>query len=127
MRALRSPHEAYRRVEFDARVSGADPAGLVLVCFDQFGQSLAAALGGDLAGDNLRRSAGLTGALAAITALQLGIDGAAGIAASLTQFYDGARRTLLGNVLSFDAKAVAALRDDFAEVARALADAGKAA
>lgn len=121
MHALRSPHEAYRRVEFDARVSGADPAGLVLVCFDQFGQSLAAALGGDRAGDNQRRSSGLIRALAAITALQLGIDGAGGIAASLNQFYDAARHTLLGNVLKFDAKAIAALRDDYAEVARALA------
>lgn len=121
MHALRSPHEAYRRVEFDARVSGADQAGLVLVCFDQFGQSLAAALGGDIAGDSQRRSAGLTGALAAITALQLGIEGAEGIAASLAQFYDAARHTLLGNVLEFDSKVIAVLRDDFAEVARALA------
>lgn len=123
MHPQRSPHEAYRRVEFDARVSGADPAGLVLVCFDQFGQSLAAALGGNQAGDNQRRSAGLTGALTAITALQLGIDGAVGIAASLTQFYDAARHTLLGNVLNFDAAAIGSLRNDFSEVALALATA----
>ena len=121
MHPSRSPHEAYRRVGFDARVSGTGPAGLVLVCFERFGQALAAALGADLAGDNQRRSAGLTGALAAITALQLGIDGADGVAASLSQFYDAARRTLLGNVLAFDANAITALRDDFAEVARALA------
>lgn len=123
MHPLRSPHEAYRRVEFDARVNGADPAGLVLVCFDQFGRQLTAALGADQAGDNQRRSAGLTGALAAITALQLGIHGGDGVAASLTHYYAAARRTLLGNVLAFDRAAIAALRQDFAEVARALADA----
>ena len=123
MHPLRSPHEAYRRVEFDARVSGADPAGLVLVCFDQFERQLTAALGADQAGDNQRRSAGLTGALAAITALQLGIDGGDGVAASLTHYYAAARRTLLGNVLAFDPAAIATLRQDFAEVARALADA----
>ena len=122
MHLQRSPHEAYRRVEFDARVSGADPAGLVLVCFDQFGRSLSAALGAHDARDNHRRSAGLTGALAAITALRLGIDEAAGIASSLTRFYDAARRTLLGNVLKFDPAVIAALRHDFAEVAAALAD-----
>ena len=121
MHALRSPREAYRRVEFDARVCGADPAGLVLVCFDQFGQALTAALGADLAGDNQRRSAGLTTALAAVTAWQLGIDGGAGVAASLAQFYDAARRTLLGSVQAFNPAAIAALRDDFAEVAEALA------
>ena len=119
--ALRSPREAYRRVEFDARVSGTDPAGLVLVCFEQFDRALGAALGGNRAGDNLRRSGGLTSALAAITALQLGIDGGEGVAGSLTRFYDAARRTLLGNVLAFDPAALAALRDDFAEIARALA------
>ena len=123
MHPQRTPHEAYRRVEFDARVSGADPAGLVLVCFEQFGRSLTAALGAHRSGDNQRRSAGLTGALAAITALQLGVDGAAGIAASLTRFYDAARHTLLGNVLTFDPAVIAALNHDFAEVAAALGDA----
>ena len=124
MHPLRSPHEAYRRVEFDARVSGADSAGLVLVCFEQFGQALTAALGGHHSGDNQRRSAGLTSALAAITALQLGIDGADGVAGSLNRYYAAARRTLLGSVLAFDPAAIAALRSDFAEVAAALAEAG---
>lgn len=123
MHAVRTPHEAYRRVEFDARVTGADPAGLVLVCFEQLDQSLAAALNAAAAGDNQRRSTALTGALAAITALQLGIDEAYGIAASLAHFYTAARRTLLGSVLSFDPVIIAALRDDFGEVARALAEA----
>ena len=119
-----SPHEAYRRVEFDARVSGADPAGLVLVCFEQFGRALTAALGGHRSGGNQRRSAGLTSALAAITALQLGVDGADGVAGSLTRYYAATRRTLLGSVLAFDPAAIAALRSDFAEVAAALAEAG---
>ena len=121
MHPSRSPHEAYRRVEFDARVSGTDTAGLVLVCFEQFGQALTAALGGHRSGDNQRRSAGLTSALAAITALQLGIDGADSVAGSLTRYYAAARRTLLGSVLAFDPAAIAALRGDFGEVAAALA------
>ena len=123
MHPLRSPREAYARIEFDARVSGANPAGLVLVCFDQFGQSLGAALGAAAAGDNQRRSAALTAAMAAITALQLGIDGGGGVAAALTRYYAAAKRTLLDNVLSFDPAAIAALRDDFAEVSQALAGA----
>ena len=93
----------------------------MLVCFEQLGQALTAALGGHHGGDNQRRSAGLTGALATITALQLGIDGADGVAGSLTRYYAAARRTLLGNVLTFDPAAIGLLRDDFAEVAAALA------
>ena len=121
MHQHRSPQEAYRRVEFDARVSGADPAGLVLVCFEQFDRGLAAALAADCAGDNQRRSAGLTSALAAVTALQLGIDPASSMAASLGHYYAAARRTLLDCVLEFLSAAISALRSDFAEVAVALA------
>ena len=117
----RSPQEAYARVEFDARVSGTDPAGLVLVCFEQFDRGLAAALGADKAGDNQRRSAGLTAALAAVTALQLGIDRGNGMAAALDHYYGAARGALLDCVLDFRAGTIAALKADFAEVAGALA------
>lgn len=36
MRYLRDPSEAYRRVDFDARVFGADPRQLVDLCLEQF-------------------------------------------------------------------------------------------
>lgn len=121
MRPFRSPKEAYARVEFDARVSGTDPAGLVLVCFEQFDRGLAAALGADQAGDNLRRSAGLTAALSAVTALQLGINPASSMAGALNHYYAAARSSLLDCVLDFRASVIAALRADFAEVAGALA------
>ena len=121
MRPFRSPKEAYARVEFDARVSGTDPAGLVLVCFEQFDRGLAAALGADQAGDNQRRSAGLTAALAAVTALQLGVDRRSGMAAALDHYYGAARGSLLDCVLDFRAGTISALKADFAEVAGALA------
>ena len=41
MLMLRSPHEAYRKVDFDARVAGATPQQLVALCYEQ----LIAALG----------------------------------------------------------------------------------
>ena len=120
MHSLSSPQEAYRRVEFDARVKGTNCAGLVLVCFEQFDRGLAAALGADTAGDNQRRSAGLTAALAAITALQLGINPTSSMAAALAHYYAAARSSLLDCVLDFRPAMIAALRADFAEVARAL-------
>ena len=124
MLALHSPSEAYRRVEFDARVIGADPRQLVLVCYEQLDAALGRALHAAAAGDNGRKSAALTRALTAISALQLGIDPAAAIAPTLGQFYGSARQTLLDCAVAFSPSAIERLRDDFAEVARSL---GKAA
>jgi len=123
MHALRTPHEAYRRVEFDARVVGADPRQLVLVCYDQLTGALGRALHAARSGDNRLKSEALTRALAAIAALQMGIDPAAPIASVLTQFYGSARRALLDCVLDFDQQVVETLQHDFSEVARSLAKA----
>ncbi len=120
MHALRSPHEAYRRVEFDARVEGANPRQLVLVCYDQLTAALGRALHGAKAGDNRLKSEALTRALAAIAALQMGIDPAAPIASALTQFLGAARRTLLDCVLDFDPEVVARLQKDFSEIRNSL-------
>ena len=63
MLALRSPQEVYRRVEFDARIAGANPRELVLVCFEQLNAALGRALHAAAAGDNAAKSAALTRAL----------------------------------------------------------------
>ena len=118
--AQHSPREAYRRVEFDARVEGADPHGLVTLCYEQLVSALGGALLAQERGDNARKSSSLTRALSAVTALQLGVAGDKGIAAALLQFYAAARRTLLDSVIRFDAAAIAALRQDFAEIAAAM-------
>ena len=120
MLALHSPREAYRRVEFDARVSGAKPAELVLVCFEQFGAAVARAQSAAASGDNLLKSQSLTRALAALTALQLGIDQRQPLAPALDQFYTAARRTVLDSVLRFDHAALAAVDRDMADIAAAL-------
>ncbi len=120
MHALRSPHEAYRRVEFDARVVGADPRQLVLVCYDQLTGALGRALHAARSGDNCLKSEALTRALAAIAALQMGIDPAAPIASVLTQFYGSARRALLDCVLNFDPQVVEQLQKDFSEIRNSL-------
>jgi flagellin-specific chaperone FliS len=123
MIALHTPSEAYRRVDFDARVHGADPRQLVSLCYEQLTTALGSALFAHEAGDNARKSAALTRALTSITALQMGISGEGGMAAALHQLYESARRSLLDCVLVFDAKAIAMLRDDFNEIARAMAGA----
>lgn len=120
MHALRSPLEAYRRVDFDARVAGADPRQLVLVCYEQLTDALARALHGARTGDNRLKSEALTRALAALAALQMGIDPAAPIAASLSQLYGSARRALLDCVLDFRPEVMERLRGDFVEIAQSL-------
>lgn len=121
MLALRSPSEAYRRVDFDARVGAAGPGELVALCYEQLDLALGQAIRASARGDNARRSESLTRALSAITALQLGVDEASALAPALDRFYEAARRTVLGSVPGFDAAALTALRADFADVARGLA------
>ena len=120
MHALRSPHDAYMRVEFNARVAGASAAELVLVCYDQLSAALAKAMRAAAAGNNQLKSEALTRAVSALTALQLGVDRSQPIAVSLLQFYAAARKTVLDSVLCFDAGAVETLRRDVGEIAQAM-------
>jgi flagellin-specific chaperone FliS len=125
MLANHTPSEAYRRVAFDARVAGADPSQLVLLCFEQLDLALGASLLAATRRDNAAKSQALTKALSALTALQLGISREAAMAPALHQFYEAARAQLLGNVLAFDAPAIGTLRGDFAQVGQALTAAAR--
>ena len=120
MLAHRNPHEAYRRVDFDARIEGASPAQLVALCFEQAEVALASAVFAHAAGNNHVKSKAMTKALAAITALQLGINGDDSAAAALRQFYGSARRALLDCALNFDPATVEAVRSDLHEIGGAL-------
>lgn len=119
MHLLRSPQEAYRKVDFDARVAGADPVQLVLVCYEQLASALGTAIHADARSDNAAKSASLTRALSALTALQMGLDHDRPVAGALAALFEGARRTVLDSVLQFDATALAALRSDVSEIAEA--------
>jgi len=112
-----NPAEAYRRVAFDARIAGARPADLVLLCYEQLAEALGAAIEASARADNHRRSAAMTRALSSLAALQLGLDRQSPLAAPLDTFFAGVRRTLLENVPAFDPAAIAAIRADITEVA----------
>ena len=118
-----SPHEAYRRVDFDARVNGAKPAELVHLCYEHLVSALGTAIHADRNGDNGLKSRSMTRALTAVTALQMGVNAGSGMAAALTQLYEGARRTILDCAITFDEDRIAALRSDFAEIGQALLNA----
>lgn len=120
MYTQRSPAEAYRKVDFDARIAGAGPGQLVLLCYEQLAAALGSAIHADGVRDNARKSASLTRALAALTALQMGLDQRQPIAAALTTLFEGARHTVLDSVIQFDAAALARLKQDVTEIAWAL-------
>ena len=115
------PAEAYRRVALDARIAGARPADLVLLCYEQLAEALGAAIEASSRADNHRRSAAMTRAMSSLTALQLGLDRQSPLAVPLDTFFAGVRRTLLNNVPGFDPAAIAAARGDVIEVAAGLA------
>ena len=95
MQVLRSPQEAYRKIDFDARVAGADPVQLVMLCYEQLASALGTAVHADQHRDNARKSAALTRTLSALTALQMGLDRELPIAGALSTLFEGARKTVL--------------------------------
>lgn len=116
----RDPSEAYRRVEFDARVAGADSRQLVDLCLEQVAGSVGRAIHAAQTGDNGAKSRALTRAVAALTALQMGVDGNAPTGEALLQLYQSARHAILDCVLTFDAAKLGRIRDDFIEIRQAM-------
>lgn len=123
MLAQLSPSEAYRRVDFDARVAGADSRQLVALCYERLVSALGSALFAHDKSDNRAKSEALTRAISALTALQMGVVSGEGVAGALAQFYEAARRGVLDNVVDFDRDAISRIRTDVAEIAAALTQA----
>lgn len=120
MRVPLSPHEAYRRVDFDARVAGADPHQLVSMCYEQLAAALGTALFAHDRGDNQLKGQSLTRALSAIAALQLGVSGEENIARALRHLYKAARKSVLDSAVKFDPAVIQSIRQDFLDISHAL-------
>ena len=120
MLAIRSPNEAYRRVDFDARVEGADPRHLVGLCYEQLISSIGSAMFAQERGDNGLKSQAITRAMSAVTALQLGVRGEDSTAQALRHLYEATRRALLDSAIKFNAEILTTIRADFIEISRAM-------
>lgn len=120
MLTARSPQEAYRRVDFDARVSASNPSDLVHLCIEHLIGALGTALHAATYGDNELKSRSITRALTSVTALQLGVVGEDGMAAALRHVYEAARRTILDSATAFDSRRMDTLRTDFVDIGKAL-------
>jgi len=120
MLARRTPEDTYRRVDFDARVTGADPMQLVALCYEHLIAALGSALFAHEREDNAAKSAALTRGVSALTALHLGVSGEGGVSDALRQFYEAARRALLDSVVTFNPARVNQVRQDVMEIAETL-------
>jgi flagellar protein FliS len=116
----RSAADTYRAVDFDARVSGATPADLTDLCFEQLIVALGRAMHAHGANDPATRSEALSRAVSCLLALEMGIAGQDGVAASLRDLYARARGSVLASVLEWDEPTLRRIRDDFAEIREAL-------
>lgn len=114
------PHEAYRRVELDARVAGSHGADLTRLCLREVDTALGQAL---WAQENQRpdvRRRALERAQNGLGALRLGVDRQNPVAPALLTFYEGLTATVAQNQVRFDPARVAAVKADLAEVTSAL-------
>ena len=124
MLARNTPQDAYRRVEFDARVGGSDPRQLVALCYEQFIGALGTALHAASRADNRGKSQALTKALSAITALQLGVSGEVEVSWALRHLYEATRKALLDSVLNFNPATIETIRADYVDILRAMTGSG---
>jgi len=116
----RDPGETYRRVDFDARVKGASSLQLVVLCLEQAAGSIGRAIYAQDHSDNSAKSAALTRAVAALTALELGVDGSHPAGQPLMQIYQSARRAILDSALRFDGTKLEMIRIDLLDIREAM-------
>ncbi|MCB2049738.1 MAG: flagellar protein FliS [Novosphingobium sp.] len=120
MAPARNAADTYRTVDFDARVIGASPADLTDLCYEQLIAALGSAIHAHRHADPASRSNALSRAVSCLLALEMGIAGQDGIAATLRDLYGRARASVLASVLEWDEPTLLRIRDDFAEIRQAL-------
>lgn len=118
-----NPAETYRRIDFDARVSGADQGQLVTLLVEELLAALQSALFAHDQGHNQRKSAAMTRAITVLTTMELGVTPGSedGIGAALLHFYRAGKRVIFDSVISFDREAIARLHGDFDDIRRSFA------
>lgn len=114
------PAEAYRQVEFDARVHGASQQELVSICFEQLTGALGTAIYADANGDRALRSRSLSRAVSSLLALEMGLSGEDPVVLAMRDLYGRARAAVLSCAVEFDAARLDQIRSDFTEIHAAL-------
>jgi hypothetical protein len=117
---LADPHEAYRRVELDARVAGSGARDLLGLCIRDVQAALGQAIWADCHDrPDIRRRA-LMRAQNALGALRLGVDPASPMGPTLLTFYESLGRSVVACQVRFDPALAESVRADVGEVGRAM-------
>lgn len=114
------PLEAYRRIELDARVEGADGIGLTALYLERALDELSRAGHADRRSDRSGRIDALTRAAAAITGLERGVSADNPLYRPLRQLYGSAARALRAALIEYRPDVVEQVRTDLAEIAALL-------
>lgn len=115
-----APAEAYRQVDFEARVYGASRQELVAICFEQLIGSLGTAIYAKRMGDAYLSSRSMSRAVSSLLALEMGISGDDGLAGAMRDLYQGARNSIIGCSVNYDEKILQTIRKDFVEIWQAM-------
>lgn len=112
----RSPAEAYRRVQMDARIFGSDAPALVRLCLEEACSALGRAIYAARHGHNDLRQRALGRALDAVSALRAGLNRESPLAAAFTTIYDHAESCIRQGMLKFDPDQIAAMLGDLEDI-----------
>lgn len=114
--SARSPAEAYRRVEMDARIFGSDAPALARLCLEEVCSALGRSIYAAKHGHNDLRQHALARALDATSALRSGLDRENPLCSAFMTIYDNAENCIRRAMLQFDPVPVAQLQADLEEI-----------
>lgn len=114
------PAEAYRQVEFDARVNGATRQELVSICFEQLVGAIGTAIHAQDICDPALRSRSLSRAVSSLLALEMGLTGDDPVVLAMRDLYGRARASILSCAVDFDSDKLRQIRSDFRDIHQAL-------
>ncbi len=115
-----TPSEAYRRVDFDARVAGSSGLDLVRLCLADVDAALGQAIWANENGrEDIRRN-GLARAQSGLGALRLGVDRTNPVGPALLTLYEAMSATVTACRFRFDAAAIARVRADLRDISTAM-------
>ena len=115
-----NPTDAYRKIAFDACVAGSKGPDLVRLCIEEVDTALNRALWANGADrPDVRRDA-MARAQAGLGALRLCVDKTNPVGPALLTLYEAMSATVTASRFRFDAAAIARVRTDLSDIARAM-------
>lgn len=117
------PAAAYKRVDFEAFVVGADADALVRICFEDIATALERSLWADRNSRTQLRGTSLQRAQMGLLTLISGLDMEQPVSKSLDVFYRSMLARVTNALQYFEPTVIEMTRDDLADIARSLFEA----